>query len=146
MALKLGATKAFSHISEATEYVRSITNGQGANVAIVTVGVVNGVIIGEAFSAVAKGGTVAVTAVGNAMERGIDVNLTELSMYEKRIQGVLYGLSSPRVQIPALVELYRQGILKLDELITRRYRLEDINQAYEDMHAGLNIRGVIEFR
>jgi S-(hydroxymethyl)glutathione dehydrogenase/alcohol dehydrogenase len=146
MALKLGATEAFSHISEATEYVRSITNGQGANVAIVTVGIVSGEIIGEAFTAVAKGGTVAVTAVGDAMKRGIDVNLTELSMYEKRIQGVLYGLSSPRVQIPALIGLYRNGILKLDELITRRYRLDDINQAYEDMHAGLNIRGVIEFQ
>ena len=146
VSLKVGADEAFAHIAEASDYVKSITNGQGAAFAIVTVGVVSGAIIGEAFGALAKGGTVAVTAVGKAAERGIDVNLTELSMWEKRIQGVLYGASSPRVQIPSLIQLYRQGTLKLDELITRRYRLDDVNQAYEDMHAGLNIRGVIEFQ
>ena len=146
MALKLGAAEAYSHISEATEYVRSITGGQGATGAIVTVGVADGAIVGEAFTAVAKGGTVAVTAVGNIRNRGLDVNLVELAMYEKRIQGVVYGNGSARLQIPELLGLYRQGTLKLDELVTRRYRLDDINQGYEDMHAGLNIRGVLEFQ
>ena len=41
--------------------------------------------------------------------------------------------------------MYRAGQLKLDELITREYRLEDIAQGYEDMHAGINIRGVVIF-
>jgi len=69
----------------------------------------------------------------------------ELSMYQKRIQGCLYGSGAPREQIPALLDLYRSGALKLDELVTRRYRLDEINEAYADMHAGTNIRGVIEF-
>ena len=44
-----------------------------------------------------------------------------------------------------LIGLYQAGKLKLDELITKRYKLEDINQGYEDMHAGKNIRGVIVY-
>lgn len=41
--------------------------------------------------------------------------------------------------------MYRNGLIKLDELITRRYPLDEINQGYEDMRAGINLRGVIEF-
>jgi Zn-dependent alcohol dehydrogenase len=76
---------------------------------------------------------------------GIPVNLFELSMYQKRIQGALYGMRAPRRQVPQLLDLYRNGLLKLDELITRRYRLDEVNQGYDDLLAGLNIRGVIDF-
>ena len=41
--------------------------------------------------------------------------------------------------------MYREGELKLDELVTNRYSLDDVNQGYEDMRDGKNIRGVIEF-
>ena len=47
--------------------------------------------------------------------------------------------------MPELLNLYSAGRLKLDELITKRYTLDDINQAYADMRAGVNIRGVIDF-
>jgi S-(hydroxymethyl)glutathione dehydrogenase/alcohol dehydrogenase len=47
--------------------------------------------------------------------------------------------------MPELLNLYSAGRLKLDELITKRYPLDDINQAYADMRAGVNIRGVIDF-
>ena len=68
-------------------------------------------------------------------------------MFQKRIQGALYGMMSPSSATPFLLDLYRYraGQLKLDELITRRYRLEEINQGYEDRHACVNIRGVIDF-
>jgi S-(hydroxymethyl)glutathione dehydrogenase/alcohol dehydrogenase len=145
VALKVGATEAFASIDEAADFARSITNGQGADAAIVTVGVIKGEHIASAFSAVAKTGTVVVTALGNIAEIGIPVSLFELSMFQKRIQGVLYGNGSPRASIPQLLDLYAAGRLHLDELITTRYPLEQINQGYEDMHAGKNIRGVIDF-
>lgn len=145
VAMKLGATQAFAHIDEAAEFARSVTNGQGADSAIVTVGNVAGEQIAEAFSAIRKAGTVAVVSQGALAEEGIPVNLFELSMYQKRIQGALYGMASPRTQVPLLLDLYKQGILKLDELVTRRYTLDQINEAYADMHAGRNIRGVIQF-
>jgi S-(hydroxymethyl)glutathione dehydrogenase/alcohol dehydrogenase len=66
-------------------------------------------------------------------------------MFQKRIQGVLYGMASPREAMPRLLRYYQDGKLKLDELITKRYTLDEINQGYDDMHAGMNIRGIIEF-
>lgn len=66
-------------------------------------------------------------------------------MFAKRIQGVLYGLESPRVQVPRLLDLYKDGHLKLHELVINRYPLGQLNDAYADMHGGRNIRGVIDF-
>jgi Zn-dependent alcohol dehydrogenase len=66
-------------------------------------------------------------------------------MFQKRIQGALFGMQSPRAAIPALLDLYRAGRLKLDELVTKVYSLDQINDAYSDMREGRNIRGVIRF-
>jgi NDMA-dependent alcohol dehydrogenase len=145
VALKVGATEAFTNIAEAADFARSVTNGQGANAAIVTVGVVTGEHVAAAFRAVSKTGTVVVTAMGNIREVGVPISLFELAMYQKRIQGVLFGTGSPRESVPRLLDLYAAGKLHLDELVTTRYPLEQINQGYADMHAGKNIRGVIDF-
>jgi S-(hydroxymethyl)glutathione dehydrogenase/alcohol dehydrogenase len=145
MARGLGATEAFETIAEATDFARSITNGQGADSAIVTVGILKSEDIGHAFKAIRKAGTVAVTALGSLTEFGIPVSLFELAMYQKKIQGVLYGVGSPRETVGRLLDLYADGKLRLDELVTTRYPLEQINQGYADMHAGKNIRGVIDF-
>lgn len=51
----------------------------------------------------------------------------------------------PRTQIPKLLNLYRSGRLRLDELITTTYRLEDINQGYQDLADGRNLRGVVHY-
>jgi S-(hydroxymethyl)glutathione dehydrogenase/alcohol dehydrogenase len=66
-------------------------------------------------------------------------------MMEKQIRGGLYGGCKPANAIPVLLDLYRQGDLLLDELVTRTYSLEEINEGYADMAAGRNIRGVISF-
>ena len=112
--------------------------------AILTVGVVKGQDIADALGVIAKGGIVAVTGVGPRKIIDVPMDVFELAMYQKRIQGVLYGLCSPARDVPRLVSLYRNHRLRLDELITTRYKLDDINAGYADMHAGLNIRGVIE--
>ena len=66
-------------------------------------------------------------------------------MYQKRIQGALYGMSSPRMSMPMLAEMYRIGRLDLEQMVTTRYSLEQINDAFDDMRNGKNIRGVITF-
>ena len=53
--------------------------------------------------------------------------------------------SNPRADIPRMLDLYNQGKLKLDELVTQTYTLDEVAQGYEDMHAGKNIRGVVVF-
>ena len=74
-----------------------------------------------------------------------DVNLFLLAMMNKEFKGCLYGSESPRTQIPRLLDLYRDGVLKLDELITETYRLDQVNQGYADVAAGRVLRGVITF-
>jgi Zn-dependent alcohol dehydrogenase len=69
----------------------------------------------------------------------------ELFVTQKAIMGAVYGFASPRLQIPELLALYRRGELKLRELITQTYRLDDINSGYADLEAGKNLRGVLVF-
>lgn len=145
-AQELGATHAFGSIDEAADFARSITDGQGADEAIVAVGVTDGTHIAQAFDAIRKAGTVVVTGIGDMTGAGgIPVNPWMLTMMQKRIQGALFGSSNPMSDIPRQVQMYRSGQLKLDELITRTYRLDDIRKGYEDMHAGVNIRATITF-
>ena len=144
-ALRFGATDAFATIGEAADLGRSLTDGQGADATIICVGTLHAKHVGEAFDSVRKAGTVVVTAVAP-----MDVSIVELSpfvlaMYQKRIQGCLLGMMSPMGDIPRLISLYEQGTLKLDELVTTTYKLDEINRGYQDMHEGRNIRGVIEF-
>jgi S-(hydroxymethyl)glutathione dehydrogenase/alcohol dehydrogenase len=86
---------------------------------------------------------VTLTGLGNVMEQTIHLSGTMLTLMQKRIQGTLFGSANPTYDIPKMLELYRAGDLKLDELVTQTYRLEDINQGYRDMLEGRNIRGVI---
>ena len=65
--------------------------------------------------------------------------------YEKHIIGCLFGHSNPRADIPKLLSLYRDGELMLDELVTRTYALEQINEGYEAMRTHRNIRGLIHY-
>ena len=65
------------------------------------------------------------------------------TLFQKRLLGSLYGEANPRADIPRLLSLYREGKLLLDETVTAEYKLNDINEAYDDMLAGRNIRGVI---
>lgn len=143
-ALKLGATEVFADIAEADGFAKSLTNGQGADSVIVTVGIIAGHHVAEAFAAIRKGGTVVVTAIG-CSEVGIPVPLAELTLSQKRIQGALFGSCNPLFDIPRQVDLYRDGKLQLDELVTTTYTLDEINQGYADMHAGKNIRGVVVY-
>ena len=144
-ALQLGATHAFADIAEADEFAKSVTNGQGADSVIVTIGVVKGEHVGQAFAATRKAGTVVVTGLGDITEVGIPVPLGELTLFQKRIQGSLFGQSSPSSDILRQAQMYRDGKLKLDELVTSTYSLDEVAKGYEDMHAGKNIRGVILF-
>jgi len=142
-AQQMGATHAVASIEEADELAKSFTNGQGADSAIVTVGVLKPEHVAQAFAAIRKAGTVVVTGLGNAMDVGVPISLFELTLFQKRLQGSLFGASSPSRDILKMLQLYTDGKLKLDELVTRTYTLDEINDGYADMHEGKNLRGVI---
>jgi Zn-dependent alcohol dehydrogenase len=64
---------------------------------------------------------------------------------QKQIRGGLYGACNPRYDIPKLIDLYKNGDLLLDEMATKTYSLDQINEAYDDMVEGRNFRGVVVY-
>jgi alcohol dehydrogenase (nicotinoprotein) len=142
-AATFGATHAVATPEEAQALALELTWGVGADQAIVTMGVVTEEIVSAAFDAVRKRGTVVLTGLAGPEKKTVNISGFMLSLFEKRLQGALFGSSNPFDDIPRILDLYRAGKLKLSELITTRYTLDQVNQGYEDMMAGKNIRGVI---
>ncbi|OSC31601.1 alcohol dehydrogenase [Mycobacterium vulneris] len=144
-AVEFGATHTAATVDEALGVVVERTRGQLADTCVITTDVAEGAYVGQALSLVGKRGKVIVTAIGHPTEFSISGSLFELTLYEKSIHGALFGSSNPRHDIPRYLEMYNLGQLKLDELVTKEYSLDDINEGYEDMLAGRNIRGLIKF-
>ena len=144
-ALRFGATHVYPSLDDAIAGVGALTWGQMCNSVICTFGVMRGDLLEPALTLTAKGGTCVITSVAPIAQAQADVNLFMLAMMNKEIKGCLYGSESPRTQIPRLLDLYRDGILKLDELITETYSLDQVNQGYADIAAGRVLRGVIAF-
>ncbi|MEU5841595.1 NDMA-dependent alcohol dehydrogenase [Rhodococcus sp. NPDC047139] len=142
-AKEFGATHAFASIEEAAPVIGEISWGRMADVTVITVGEITGDIIGPALGLTAKGGQVVVVGMGHATDSQVTLSLFELTLLQKRLQGAIFGGTGPRSQIPKLLDLYRNGQLDLDNLVTKTYKLEDINEGYADMHAGRNLRGLV---
>ncbi|MGV9709386.1 NDMA-dependent alcohol dehydrogenase [Gordonia sp. NPDC003424] len=145
MAEKLGATHTFESMEQALPVLGEISWGRMANTTILTVGRIDGSMIQPALSLTGKGGQVIVTGMGNFAESDAQMNLFELTLLQKRVQGAIFGGASPRTQVPTLLNEYRAGNLNLDDLVTQTYRLDQINEAYDDMLEGNNIRGMVVY-
>ncbi|GAA3389139.1 NDMA-dependent alcohol dehydrogenase [Cryptosporangium minutisporangium] len=142
-ALELGATHAFATAAEAIDAVTALTEGQMADSAILTPGVLTAENVGEGFMIVGKGGIVVLTALNKLEEPTIQLPGTVLTLYRKQLRGSLFGDCNPTTDIPRLLGLYQNGDLKLDEIITRTYRLDEVNRGYDDLLNGANVRGVM---
>ncbi|MEU6646816.1 NDMA-dependent alcohol dehydrogenase [Saccharomonospora sp. NPDC046836] len=144
-ALRFGATHAFARAGEAIDKVRELTWGQMADQALVTVGLAEEQVLGEAFDAIGKGGTMVIVSISDTEGRALHLSSRMLTLYEKTVKGCQFGSCNPQYDIVKLLRMYDSGALKLDELITTRYNLDEVNQGYADLEAGKNIRGVIVF-
>ncbi len=144
-AMEFGATHTFASMEEAMPAVTELTWGQMADKVIMTPGVMYGELMELGTKLAGKGSTIVVTAVAPMSQTESSINLFELAMWNKEIKGTIFGSLNPRHDIPRLLGLYREGQLKLDELITKRYPLEGINEGYEAMRQGENIRGIIVY-
>jgi S-(hydroxymethyl)glutathione dehydrogenase/alcohol dehydrogenase len=145
LAMEFGATHTAASMEEAMEVVMPLSNGQGADQVLLTAGVVEGTMLAPAMALIRKGGTCVVTGLGPLDDFNTPFSLFDLTLSNKEIKGSLFGSGNPRADIPHLADLYAQGVLKLDEMITQTYTLDDINQGYADMRDGKNIRGIIMF-
>jgi NDMA-dependent alcohol dehydrogenase len=144
-ALEFGASHAVASSQEAAQVVTELTRGRMAQVCVNTMGVGEGAQIGASLGLVGKRGRVVVTNLHPASETQVTMSALELTTYEKQVRGSLFGSSNPRADIPRFLELYRSGKLKLEELRTRSYSLDEVNVGYDDMRNGRNLRGVITF-
>ncbi|MFM2182683.1 MAG: hypothetical protein RJB61_977 [Actinomycetota bacterium] len=144
-AMEFGATHTHASIDEALGALGDTTWNRGFDKVIMTCGVGNGDVLGQAFWLGGKRSKIVVTNIHPTGEGSIAVPAVFLTVFEKQLIGSLFGSANPRRDIPKLLELYSQGQLDLDGLVTRTYTLDDINQGYADMNAGKNIRGVLVY-
>jgi S-(hydroxymethyl)glutathione dehydrogenase/alcohol dehydrogenase len=144
-AIKFGATHVYPSMAEAIVPVIDVTHGLMADKVIIAVGTMKGEYVEEALILTAKTGTCVVTGMGSMMDADVKMNLFLFTMLQKTLKGNIFGGGSSHVETPRLTALYKSGLLNIDDMITRTYRLEDINQGYQDMLDGSNIRGVIRF-
>lgn len=141
-ARSLGATHTVNAKNEdAVETIQKLT-GKGAGYVFDSVG--NAATIAQAVAAAGPYGAATVTGMHSIQDK-VPIPADALIFQNKRLLGSFVGSSRPKVDLPKLLELYRGGVLDLDALITRRYPLEDVNKAFDDMEAGEVVRGVLVF-
>ena len=145
MAVTLGATHVYSDVGSAMSGIANATNGFMAHEVIVAVGDVEGKDVDGWLILTAKGGTCVLAALGNANATDVTLNLAINILQQKRLQGSLLGGGNPHHDIPLLASMYLAGKLVLDDMVTREYRLGEINDGFEDMLAGNVVRGMIRY-
>ncbi len=142
-ARRFGATHTIdASVGDPVAQVRDLTGGAGVDYAFEVVGLP--ATMRQAYDSLAKRGVATVVGITPTTA---EVTIPSLSLvYEERVlTGSLYGSAAPKTDIPRLIDLYRAGRLKLDELLTRSYPIEEINQAYEALESGETLRSVVTF-
>ena len=142
IAREFGATHTLYSDDATVGQIQALTGGRGADHVFESVGLSQ--LQEAAFDATRPGGTltlVGLTPVGS----GTNLPGSVITRTEKVIRGSFYGSVNTQRDFPMFIDLYRAGKLKLDELVTRRYALDEINEAYANMLKGDVARGVIVF-
>jgi S-(hydroxymethyl)glutathione dehydrogenase/alcohol dehydrogenase len=124
-----------------TKQLKKMTGG-GLDYAFECVG--SGDVAAAAYKAIRRGGMAVVVGVAPA-NATTTVVTRSLPFEEKTLTGSYFGSARPREDFPKMLSLYTRGKLKLDELITRRYKIDEAPQAFADLESGKNARGVIVF-
>jgi len=154
MARELGATMTLNPLrdkspnpnrDETAEVVLRHMDWDGVDSAILAVDYVTPELIGAAFATVRKGGRLVIVGVTHPKHQSINISGLDLTFTEKVVTGCVYGAGPPQIVIPRNLDLHQKGRLKLDEMITGYYDLEQVNDAFEDLLNGDNIKGVIRF-
>ena len=144
-ALQFGATHSAATTAEALDLVRDLTYGVMADAVVVSPSLITANDVHDALKLTRKGGTCVLTGMTSQLTRSVNIDLQEFILMNKSLAGTVFGSCNPKADIFRLASLYQTGQLQLDEMITRRYRLDDINDAYDDLRNGKIIRGIIDF-
>ncbi|MBV1691265.1 Zn-dependent alcohol dehydrogenase [Novosphingobium sp. G106] len=143
MARRFGATDVVdASAGSVVEQVKEITGGRGVDHAIECVG--RQVTIEDGFRMLGKGGTATIVGV-TSRQTTIELSPLLMMLGEKRVQGSYMGGVRTLIDIPRYADLYMQGRLNLDELVSQRLTLAQINQGFADMLKGEVARSVVVF-
>lgn len=145
LAQQFGATHTASSVQEALPMIMEMTEGKMAEKAIITIGVGSGEIIQDTMALIGTNGRCVHTSVAPILDQDVKLSLFELTLFQKQLVGSIFGSANPRYDIPRLLDMYQNGTLMLDELITNTYSLDDINDGYQAMRDGDNIRGMVMY-
>ncbi len=142
-ARAFGATHTVNPIQEdAGDAVRALTQARGSDYVFVTVG--SAKAIEQGLGLLRRAGTLVVVGMPASGIKA-EIEAVTFANNSQRMLGSKMGSARLGVDVPKMVALYRQGRLKLDQLITARYPLEDINQAIAEVKRGEALRNVIVF-
>jgi NDMA-dependent alcohol dehydrogenase len=144
-ALRFGATHTAATAAEALDLVRDLTYGVLADSVIVSPSLISSDDVNAALKLTRKGGTCVLTGMTPQTMRSVKIDLQTFILWNKNLVGTVFGSCNPRADIPRFARMYQSGQLQLDEMITKRYRLDDINEGYRHLRNGEIIRGVIDF-
>ena len=145
-AMKIGATHGCATALDAAfSFLPDLTMGRNCDVVIITVGVLTSEIVEQARSITGKGGVIVLVSVAEQGLESIELNPGVFTFYNIDLRGSVFGSESPRVQIPRLLQLYTDGKLYVDELVTQEYSLDEVQKGYDDLNSGKNVRGVVRF-
>jgi NDMA-dependent alcohol dehydrogenase len=144
-ALRFGATHTAPTAAAALPLVRDLTRGVMADGVILAPSLVESGDVGEALALTRKGGNCVITGLATPATQSATLDVQNFTLMNKNLRGTVFGSCNPHSDIAVLSRLYRAGRLQLDEMVTKRYRLEQVNEAYADLLRGQLIRGVIEF-
>lgn len=149
LASKLDAARIFGATDtldaardDVRQQVRALTGGRGADVVLVTVG--STAAVQQGLKLMRQGGTLVIAGLPR-WTATMPLQIAEFAFAGQRILGSHMGATRPTVDVPWMVDLYQQGRLKLDELITARYPLASVNEAIGAMERGEALRNVIVF-
>src|SRR5436190_8156593 len=141
MAKQFGATDVLMGKEDPTKALKKLTGG-GPDYAFECVG--SGELAATAYKAIRRGGLAVVVGVAKPSDT-TSLRTMTLPFEEKTITGSYFGSCVPRVDFPRMLALYLKGQLKLEELVTKRYKVTEAAQAFTDLESGRNARGVILF-
>jgi NDMA-dependent alcohol dehydrogenase len=144
MAKQFGATDLVNAGNgDPVAQVQELTGGRGVDVSFEVIGLKD--TVQQALAMARRGGQAIIVGVPK-MEQIMEIPIAmELLVNEKQVRGSWYGSSEVKRDVPRLVDLYKDGALKLDELVSRRIGLDGINDAFAAMEAGEVARSVVDY-
>lgn len=143
LAVRFGATDQIDpSAGDVVAQVLELTGGIGADYVIESVG--SSAVVAQAWDMAGVDGTIVVLGVPDPTEM-VSLNIANITLSQKTFTSAFYGSGRASQDIPTYLDMYRRGILKIDELITATYKLDQINDAIHDLHAGTNAKAAVLF-